>query len=29
MQQMNKAVVIEKQSPAAVAKQFLAANGLG
>jgi osmoprotectant transport system substrate-binding protein len=29
MQQMNKAVVIEKQSPGAVAKQFLAANGLG
>lgn len=29
MQQMNKAVTIEKQSPAAVAKQFLQANGLG
>jgi osmoprotectant transport system substrate-binding protein len=29
IQQMNKAVSIEKQSPAAVAKQFLSANGLG
>ncbi len=29
MQQMNKAVSLEKQSPAAVAKQFLSANGLG
>ncbi|HXD55796.1 MAG TPA: glycine betaine ABC transporter substrate-binding protein [Solirubrobacteraceae bacterium] len=28
MQQMNKAVTLEKQSPAAVAKQFLSANGL-
>jgi osmoprotectant transport system substrate-binding protein len=29
IQQMNKAVSIDKQSAAAVAKQFLAANGLG
>jgi osmoprotectant transport system substrate-binding protein len=29
MQQMNKAVTIEKQSPGAVARQFLSANGLG
>jgi osmoprotectant transport system substrate-binding protein len=29
MQQMNKAVSIDKQSAASVAKQFLAANGLG
>jgi len=28
MQQMNKAVTLEKQSPAAVAKEFLKANGL-
>jgi osmoprotectant transport system substrate-binding protein len=28
IQQMNKAVSVEKQSPAAVAKQFLSANGL-
>ena len=28
IQQMNKAVSVEKQSPAAVAKQFLPANGL-
>ncbi len=28
IQQMNKAVSIEKQQPAAVAKQFLSANGL-
>ncbi|HEV7162046.1 MAG TPA: glycine betaine ABC transporter substrate-binding protein [Solirubrobacteraceae bacterium] len=28
IQQMNKAVSIDKQSPATVAKQFLAANGL-
>ncbi len=28
IQQMNKAVSLEKQSPAAVAKQFLGANGL-
>ena len=28
MQQMNKAVTIEKQSPGAVARQFLQANGL-
>jgi osmoprotectant transport system substrate-binding protein len=28
IQQMNKAVSIEKQSPSAVAKQFLSANGL-
>lgn len=29
IQQMNKAVSIEKQSPSAVARQFLSANGLG
>jgi osmoprotectant transport system substrate-binding protein len=29
IQQMNKAVSIDKQSAASVAKQFLAANGLG
>jgi osmoprotectant transport system substrate-binding protein len=29
IQQMNKAVSVEKQSPSAVAKQFLSANGLG
>ena len=29
IQQMNKAVSVEKQSPEAVAKQFLSANGLG
>jgi osmoprotectant transport system substrate-binding protein len=29
IQQMNKAVSIEKQSPESVAKQFLTANGLG
>jgi len=29
MQQMNKAVSIEKQSPGTVARQFLSANGLG
>jgi osmoprotectant transport system substrate-binding protein len=29
IQQMNKAVSIDKQSPATVAKQFLSANGLG
>lgn len=29
IQQMNKAVSLEKQSPSAVAKQFLSANGLG
>ncbi len=29
IQQMNKAVSIEKQSPSAVARQFLTANGLG
>jgi osmoprotectant transport system substrate-binding protein len=29
IQQMNKAVSVEKQSPSAVAKQFLTANGLG
>ncbi len=29
IQQMNKAVSVEKQTPAAVAKQFLSANGLG
>jgi osmoprotectant transport system substrate-binding protein len=29
IQQMNKAVSIEKQSPSAVAKQFLSSNGLG
>ena len=29
VQQMNKAVSIEKQTPAAVAKEFLKANGLG
>jgi len=28
IQQMNKAVSIDKQSPESVAKQFLAANGL-
>jgi osmoprotectant transport system substrate-binding protein len=28
IQQMNKAVSVEKQSPAAVAKEFLSANGL-
>jgi len=28
IQQMNKAVSVEKQTPAAVAKQFLSANGL-
>ena len=29
IQQMNKAVSLEKQSPPAVAKEFLSANGLG
>jgi osmoprotectant transport system substrate-binding protein len=29
IQQMNKAVSVEKQTPSAVAKQFLSANGLG
>ena len=29
MQQMNKAVVVDKASPTLVAKRFLAANGLG
>jgi len=29
IQQMNRAVSIEKQSAASVAKAFLAANGLG